>query len=114
MDGEQTTETIDLDGVPEQIPASILPDDAQQITGRLATHGDAWSAFARFQSEMSSHALVDHIQLAATGEGYTHREHAHDGTSTVSVYDGADGSILTVTVHDLGERRSVGAVRVSP
>lgn len=113
-DEEHVTKTVEIDGIPEQIPDTIVPDGAHQVTGTIATQGEAWSALARFQSDRPSDELVEHVHLAATAERFRHRERSRDETSTVSVYDGSDGSILTVTVRDMGDHRSVGAVRVSP
>lgn len=108
------TETRHVAGVPDEIPAELVTDDAGQVSGTVATRGEAWSALVSYESAMSRDELATHALEVLTGDGYDHRRTTYDDQATVDVYDGPDGSVLTVTVRDLDDRRTVGAVRVSP
>ncbi|WP_052666313.1 hypothetical protein [Nitriliruptor alkaliphilus] len=110
--GPQGTRT--LTEVPEEIPVTVLTGDAAQLEGTVARGGDDWSAVVTFVSHLEPAEVETTVDAALRTAAFAHRQASFDGHRRVIVYDGEDGSVLTVTL-TFGEGPvTVGVVRISP
>lgn len=125
-DGDDPTATAEeegtrsFQGLPDEIPASVLPTDVttEDVESTVVRSADTWTAVAEFTTR------GDHEQLARAGdeplrdEGFTLRQRAFDDTSMLVIYDHDDGSVLTVTYRGStggsDEVVRVSAVRTGP
>lgn len=105
--------TRSLSEVPDEIPAGLVPDDARAIDGTVARGGGDWSAAVVFRSDRERFELEQAADSATDAAGFTRRDAIEDSERRVIRYDGADGSVLTVTLRREGDEVVVGAVLVS-
>ncbi len=103
-----------LDGVAEELPPGLIADDASDVESRAARSGDDWSATVTYASEVDRDELERIVDTAAADGGFERRQATLDDERKVIVYDGADGSIMTVTLQTDGSRTLLAAVLVSP
>lgn len=106
--------TRSLAGVPDEIPAAILTDDATDVEGTVARGGDDWSAVVTYRSMLERDEVEAIVEAATSQAGFSRRQAAFDEQRKVVEYDGADGSVLTVTLRDDGASVAVGVVLLSP
>lgn len=105
--------TRSLTEVPDEIPAGLVPDDARAIDGTVARGGGDWSAAVVFRSDRERFELEQAADSATAAAGFTRRDAVEDSERRVIRYDGADASVLTVTLRREGAEVVVGAVLVS-
>lgn len=106
--------TRTLDDVAEELPRGIIAEDAQDVESRAARSGDDWSATVTYASDADRDGLEEVVDTAATEDGFERRQATFDDQRKVIVYDGSDGSIMTVTLQSDGNRTLLAAVLVSP
>lgn len=104
----------DLVQAPDELPAGIVSEDATDILGRAARSGDDWSATVTYASQRGIEDLEELADTAGADAGFERRRATFTHDRKVIVYDGSDGSVLTVTLTAAEDRVIVGAVLISP
>lgn len=99
---------------PVEIPAAMVAEDARDLEGRVARAGDDWSAVLTYTSELERDELEAMVDAAAQNADFRRRRATFDAQRKVILYDGADGSVMTVTLNADGDAVTLGAVRISP
>jgi hypothetical protein len=99
--------------VPDEFPDGLVPDDARDIEGTAARGGDDWSAVVVFRTADDRSTLERRIDDATGAAGFIRRNAVQDSERRVIRYDGADGSVLSVTLRSEGDEQIVGAALVS-
>lgn len=105
-----------FEGLPLDLPESLLPDGAEEVEGQVLRVGESWSASTSFT------VRGDHEEFARAGDaplaedGFVMRQRAYDETTMQVIYDRADGAIMTVTYTSTGQADEVrvAAVLVGP
>lgn len=104
-----------LPGPPDEFPLGVVPDDATDLEGRAARSGDSWSASVTYATATDREELERLVEAAVTSDGFERRHSTVNDARRVIVYDGPDGSIMTVTVaHDEHRGSLLAAVLVGP
>jgi hypothetical protein len=104
----------DLDEVPHELPVGILLDDASGFQGRAARSGDDWSAIVSYTTNQERDEAEAALAAVLADEGFERRRVSFTDERRVIVHDGADGTILTLTLTDQGDGVTVAAAIVSP
>lgn len=98
-----------LDVIPDEIPASIAPDDARDIEGRTARSGDDWSVSVSFNLDGERQAAARAVDQRISDDGFELHRRIIETERVVSIYDGPGGLVMTVTVVPTGEQLQLSA-----
>lgn len=104
-----------FEGLPLEMPLSVVPDGATNIEGTAARVGGDWTAAADFR------VAGEHEQLARGGDaplledGFVLRQRAFDDSSMLVIYDHDDGRELRVFYTQVSnDEVAVNAVLTGP
>ena len=108
--------TRTFEGLPTDLPASVLPEGARDVEGTVLRSGTAWTAAASFTADGDHEALARAGDEPLTADGFVLRQRAFDERTMQVIYDHPDGSVLTM-VYRRGEVDGVtriDAIRTIP
>lgn len=105
--------TRTLDVIPDELPASVAPDDARDLEGTVARAGDDWSAAVSFLTDRELEPFARELDGMVRSDGYELRQRVLESERIVNTYDGPDGGIMTVTLRPDGDATRATAVIVS-
>jgi hypothetical protein len=103
-----------FEGVPDDLPAGVVPPGADEVEATVARAGDRWTAAVTFVAGSSRDDASTHVDAVLTAAGYAFRQRAYDERSLEVVYDGSDGSVLSVTYADTSEGTGTAVVLRGP
>lgn len=87
-----------FDGVPDDLPAAIVPADAIEIEGTAAGTADGWTAAVTFVVPGTERESVRaYVDAVLSSDGYVFRQRAFDEVSLQETYDGLDGAVVSVS-----------------
>lgn len=114
VEGPEGTRTFE--GLPRELPETLLPEGATDIEGSTVRAGDSWSAAATFEVRGDHDALARAADNPLRDEGFALRQRAYDDTTMQVIYDHEDGSVLTITYRrtDEGDLVRVAAALIGP
>jgi hypothetical protein len=111
--GREGTRT--LTSAPDDLPRDVVPSEATEVEGTVSRRGDDWSAAVTFvMPDVDREAVMPHVDEKITDQGYRLRQRAYDDTTMQVIYDGEDGSVMTVTYRHIDEGTGTAVVLVSP
>lgn len=107
--------TRSFSGVPDDLPAEVVPDEAIEVEGTVSRRGEDWSAAVTFVvADVERDTVMPTVDEALKADGYTLRQRAYDDTTMQVIYDGDDGAVATVTYRHIDEGTGTAVVLVSP
>jgi hypothetical protein len=107
--------TRSFDGVPDELPGTVVTPDAREVIGTVSRGGDDWSASLLYVVEGSERDAVEvAVDAALVSEGFVRRRVSSDPERKVVVYDRPDRATLTLTLLLQPDGVSVGLVLISP
>ena len=98
-----------LEVIPDEIPASIAPDDARDIEGQTARSGDDWSVTVSFTFDGEREAAARAVDQRISEDGFELHRRIIETERVVSIYDGPGGLVMTVTVIPTGDELRLSA-----
>lgn len=106
--------TRNFEGVPEDLPPDVVPENATEVEGTVARSGEDWTSAVTFVMDGDRGEVMPTVDEALLADGYTLRQRAYDEKVMQVVYDGPDGSVVTVTYRSIPEGTGTAVVLVSP
>ena len=110
--GDEGTRTFE--GVPDDLPAGVVPADAVEVEGTVARSGDDWTSAVTFVVDGERDDVIPTVDEAILADGFALRQRAYDDEVMQVIYDGPDGSVLTVTYRTIPQGTGTAVVLVSP
>lgn len=99
-----------IESVPQELPEDVVPPGAEDVEGTVARDGDDWTSAVTFVVAGGREPANRHVDAALTTAGFAFRQRAFDDVSLQEIYDGPEGSVVSVTYQEIPEGTGVAVV----